>query len=182
MSSASDTGGAPATRGVSAAPDSCAGCALDRRGFVQRLAVAALAAGAGRDDEASLAGLPVRLIAAVARNGASATYPLPSSDSVNIDRSNDAIVARAGGRVFVFARTCPHQNTALKWDDGDRRFRCPKHGSTYAPDGVFIEGRATRSMDRFAVHRDGNTVVANLDLLYQQDTDAAQWASAFITV
>jgi nitrite reductase/ring-hydroxylating ferredoxin subunit len=178
----------PGTHGSPGTPEACAGCQFDRRGFLERLAVAAFAARAGHaghaghDSDPALADLPVRLIAAVARSGASATYPLPSADSVNIDRSNDTIVARVGGRVFVFARTCPHQNTALKWDDGDRRFQCPKHGSKYAPDGVFIEGRATRSMDRFAVRRDGTTVVANLDLLYQQDTDAAQWASAFITV
>jgi hypothetical protein len=36
-------------------------------------------------------------------------------------------------------------------------------------------------LDRFAVHKDGNNVVANLDMLYQQDEDEAAWNAAFIT-
>jgi hypothetical protein len=36
-------------------------------------------------------------------------------------------------------------------------------------------------MDRFAVRKDGETIVANLDALLQQDQDDA-WTAAFITV
>jgi Rieske Fe-S protein len=82
--------------------------------------------------------------------------------------------------VIAFSLACPHQNTALRWDAGNRRFQCPKHKSRYKPDGVFIEGRATRGMDRFAVRRDGDTIVVNLDALYREDENAAQWAAAFV--
>ena len=50
------------------------------------------------------------------------------------------------------------------------------------PDGSFIEGRATRGMDRFAVRRDGDKVIVDLDKLYQQDKDRAEWNAAFIQV
>jgi len=157
----------------------CAGCDLGRRAFLRdaALAVAALAA-----VSANAAALPVHLIDAIAARGASMTYPIPATDSVNIDKKNDTIVARTGGKVFVFARTCPHQNTALNWLDSDHRFQCPKHKSKYTAEGVFIEGRATRSMDRFAVTKVGNTVVADLDKLYEEDQDVPQWKAAFITL
>ena len=37
-------------------------------------------------------------------------------------------------------------------------------------------------MDRFALRRDGDNVVVDLDKLYQQDKDAAEWKAAFIQV
>jgi Rieske Fe-S protein len=78
--------------------------------------------------------------------------------------------------------SCPHQNTALRWLDSDKRFQCSKHKSLYAVDGTFIEGRATRGMDRFAVRRDGNNVVVNLDKVFEEDQDAAGWKAAFLAL
>lgn len=161
-----------------AAPRSCDGCALGRREFVKGATLAAMAVGV---TGTRLAALPMRAIEALAVQGGTLTYPVPASDSVNIDRKNDTMVARVGSKVFVFARTCPHQNTALRWNGGDKQFQCPKHGSKYTAEGTFIEGRATRSLDRFAVRKDGATVVVDLDRLYQQDTDADLWQAAFIT-
>jgi hypothetical protein len=37
-------------------------------------------------------------------------------------------------------------------------------------------------MDRFAVRRDGDKVVVDLDKLYQQDKDTTEWKAAFIQV
>jgi len=77
---------------------------------------------------------------------------------------------------------CPHQNAAVKWLPADDRFQCTKHNSKYTPDGAYIAGRATRNLDRFAVRRDGNVVVADLERLIQSDKDAAGWAAATISV
>jgi cytochrome b6-f complex iron-sulfur subunit len=87
-----------------------------------------------------------------------------------------------GKKVFGFLLACPHQNTALRWEAGDNRFQCPKHKTTYTPEGVFIEGRATRSMDRYAVKLSGNTLVVDIDKVYQEDTDKAEWTRSFVTL
>jgi nitrite reductase/ring-hydroxylating ferredoxin subunit len=108
--------------------------------------------------------------------------PIPTADGVNIDYSAQVILARLQGHVFVFNLACPHQNAAVKWLPADNRFQCTKHNSKYTPDGAYIAGRATRNLDRFAVHRDGNSVVADLDRLIQSDKDAAGWAAATIPV
>jgi nitrite reductase/ring-hydroxylating ferredoxin subunit len=102
---------------------------------------------------------------------------IPASDSVNIDRSAQVILALVQGHVFVFNLACPHQNAAVKWLPADDRFQCTKHNSKYMSDGAYMSGRATRNLDRFAVRRDGNFVVADLDRLIQSDKDAAGWAA-----
>jgi Rieske Fe-S protein len=146
-------------------PDECGGCTLlGRREFL-------------RD-----AAMPVHLMNAIAVRDELATYPLPTADGVYIDKKQEVIVARVANQVFAFELACPHQNTALRWNAKDHEFQCPKHHSRYTPDGTFIDGRATRSMDRFAVQRQGNNLVVNLDKVFEQDRDAAGWKAAAVTL
>ena len=143
--------------------DDCNDCPLiDRRSFL--ISAAAL--------------LPV--IAGVRLSAAEKSYPIPATDGVQIDKDQDVIIARTQGKVFAFNLACPHQNTAIRWDAGKTRFQCPKHKSIYTPEGVFVEGRATRGLDRFAVRKDGNSIVVNLDSLFEQDKDAEKWSKAFV--
>lgn len=107
-------------------------------------------------------------------------YPIPAADGVSIDKDESVIVARVADKLYAFSLACPHQNTALRWDAPNRRFQCPKHRSRYQPDGVFIDGRATRGLDRFAVKRTDDSLVVNLDALYQEDKNPTEWAGAFI--
>lgn len=162
-------------------PTGCNGCALlsSRREFLRDMvfAIAALA-GAG----AMAGATPVRPLSIVSRDGELATYPLPSADGVYIDKQNEVIIARVASDIFAFELACPHQNTALRWNGSAHRFQCPKHHSQYGPDGTFIEGRATRSMDRFAVRREGGNLVVDLDQLFEQGKDAANWKAALITL
>ncbi|HET9634890.1 MAG TPA: Rieske 2Fe-2S domain-containing protein [Gemmatimonadaceae bacterium] len=81
----------------------------------------------------------------------------------------------------AIALSCPHQNTALRWNDAAARFQCPKHHSQYTPEGVFITGRATRNMDRLSIRRDpANNIVVDPDTVYQSDDNPTEWASAVI--
>jgi cytochrome b6-f complex iron-sulfur subunit len=109
------------------------------------------------------------------------SYAIPATDGVQIDRDQDVIISRTQGKVFAFNLGCPHQNTAIRWDGGKSRFQCPKHKSIYTPDGVFVEGRATRGLDRFTVRKDGNSIVVNLDSLLEEDKDTDKWAKACVT-
>jgi hypothetical protein len=84
--------------------------------------------------------------------------------------------------IVLTVRTTSHQNAAVKWLPTDHRFQCTKHDSECHPDGIHTAGRATRNLDRFAVRRDGEFVVADLNRLFQSDKQAALWASAAISV
>jgi Rieske Fe-S protein len=169
-----------------AAEASCNGCALvGRRDFLRDAGVRAvgvlIALGAA---PALAAASPIELISAIGGGREDKTYAIPATDGTQIDKDTGTIVARWQGKVFVFSLACPHQNTAVRWYDKDNMFECPKHHSRYEPDGVYVKdsGRATRGLDRFAVRKDGNNVVVNLDKLYQEDEDEAFWKTAFITL
>lgn len=105
-------------------------------------------------------------------------YPIPTADGATIDRNAQVILVRYQQRLFAFARTCPHQNTALRWRVNEMRFKCPKHDSRYEADGRFIDGRATRGMDRFAISADGANVVVDTSRVFKQDEDPGGWESA----
>lgn len=159
--------------------EACGGCDIGRRAFLRDATIAAAAMAA----IGSTAGaMPVRMIEALASSKADAKYAIPAKDGVSIDKDKEVILARNGKNVYAFSLSCPHQNTALRWNDGAHQFQCPKHKSLYAADGVYLSGRATRSMDRFALTNDGTNIVVNLDKLYEEDQDGAAWKAAFISV
>ena len=160
---------------------SCTG--TGRRDFlIDALRAGAIALAAIGLAPASAVAMPTRFVTALARTRKSVTYPIPAADGVQIDKENEVILARAGKQVFAFVLACPHQNTALRWEADNNRFQCPKHKSKYRPDGTFIEGRATRSMDRYAVKQAGATIVVDVDAVFQEDTDKPAWMQAAVAV
>ncbi|MGD2069611.1 MAG: Rieske (2Fe-2S) protein [Gemmatimonadota bacterium] len=158
----------------------CDGCP-DRRSFLR--------IGAGSLALALLAGaVPRRAAAAVARSvrataaGEVLRYPLPAGDGVEVDRDNEVILARYHELVAAFALSCPHQRSLLRWREDDGIFQCTKHRSKYSPTGEFIDGRATRNMDRLAIRLEGGEVVVDPSVAYHSDDDPEGWASAVVTV
>jgi Rieske Fe-S protein len=152
---------------------SCLGCA-SRREFLDRLSGTLL-----------VGTLLTEICAAEAAAGQRASeraYAIPAKDGVSIDKSAQVILVRVGQKVMAFNLACPHENTALKWREGDKRFQCPKHESKYTPEGVFTDGRATRNMDRLAIRKQGTQVIVALDRLFKSDQNAAEWAAAVVTL
>ncbi|MFZ1165226.1 FAD-dependent oxidoreductase [Mycobacterium sp.] len=41
---------------------------------------------------------------------------------------------------------CPHLGGIVNWNDADKAWECPLHGSRFAPDGTLLEGPATRDL------------------------------------
>ncbi|MGZ8377459.1 MAG: QcrA and Rieske domain-containing protein [Gemmatirosa sp.] len=173
-------------------PDACAACdgatdaphdtlGAERRAFLRHAATAAGAAlvvlGSTPLDAFAR---PLAFTAPLRREGQTRTYPVPAADGAEIDRENEVIVVRWQGAAYAFNLACPHQNTALRWIGDDQRFFCPKHKSKYQPDGTFIEGRATRGMDRFTVRKDPAGVLVDLAQLHKQDADPQGWAAAVV--
>jgi nitrite reductase/ring-hydroxylating ferredoxin subunit len=177
-------GGASTDIGQCPAPASPA-CALSpsRRRFLRDsvLAVAGALVAVGMTKADAFA-MPLTFTAAVRSRGSMHSYAIPGADGAQIDKDNQLILVRWQGLMYAFNLSCPHQNTALKWDDHEHAFQCPKHHSKFAPTGAYIadSGRATRNMDRLAIQRAGAGVTVDIDKLYQEDTDAAQWAAAVV--
>ena len=166
------------------ADDLCTSCGVGgRRDFLlDALRAGAFALVAIGIAPSSANALPLRWISAQSSSAQEKSYPVPAADGVQIDKENEVILSRVGKQVFAFALACPHQNTALRWEADDNRFQCPKHKSRYHADGTFIEGRATRSMDRYAVRLANNQIVVDIDKVIQEDMEKPAWQQAVITL
>ena len=158
---------------------SCASCggSASRRDFLREAAslVACVAAAPG-----DALRLPITLAGALRLLGQQAVYPIPSQDGASVDRGHEVILVRFQDRIYAFGLSCPHQRTPLRWQEEQRRFQCPKHKSTFQPDGAFLSGRATRSMDRYPLGREGENVVVDLSTLLQEDRDRDRWVDAMV--
>ena len=165
--------------------DECRECPVaSRREFLRDAAITIAGIAASLGFARSAAALPehftVKATRALERLGDQLSYAIPAADGAQIDRDAQVILVRWQNAVYAFNLSCPHQNTALRWDEADHRFQCPKHHSQYQPDGAFITGRATRGMDRFSIQRDGDKVVVNVNAMHKQDADPAGWSAAVV--
>jgi nitrite reductase/ring-hydroxylating ferredoxin subunit len=171
-------------------PDPCVACAVasSRRAFLRdataaaAAALAVLAIGSGPDRAGAQLVHFVEALPITGRKPATLSYAIPAADGAHIDTKNEVILVRWKNAIYAFNLACPHQNTALKWDDGAKQFQCPKHHSRYEPDGAFIDGRATRGMDRFAITKTAAGIAVDVDTLYQQDKQSTQWVAALVHV
>ena len=162
--------------------DTCTTCPIstNRRAFVRDAALGVTGVLATLGLSSSAAALPVTIITAFTRSAADVTYPIPAKDGVQIDKDNEVILVRWQNAVYAFNLSCPHQRTELRWNEAAKQFQCPKHKSKYTPNGDFISGRATRGMDRLAIKRQGSSVIVNIDAMYEEDENEAQWKAAFV--
>lgn len=153
----------------------------ERRAFLQEvsLLVASLFAAVGASP-ARAATLGLRLARGFASTGAEQGYPIPTTDGATIDKDNQIILVRFQQKGYAFNLSCPHQNTALRWNVDEGQFQCPKHHSKYQPTGEFISGRATRNMDRLGIRRDGPNLMVDVTKFYRQDKNPAEWAAAVV--
>lgn len=115
-------------------------------------------------------------------NGQERRYPVPAADGVTIDREAQVILVRQGPQVYAFNLSCPHQNAAVRWNESGQRFQCSRHDSKYSVDGTHTAGRATRNMDRFAIHRTDASLVVDVSRIIRSDQDPAAWAAAHVSV
>ena len=57
-------------------------------------------------------------------------------------------VSTVDGATCTVSAVCPHLYAALSWNDGERSWDCPAHGSRFAADGTRLEGPAKRDLVR----------------------------------
>lgn len=53
---------------------------------------------------------------------------------------------RVDGVEHRLSPVCPHLGGIVTWNDADRAWECPLHGSRFTPDGTLLEGPATRGL------------------------------------
>lgn len=68
--------------------------------------------------------------------------------------------------VLALYQVCTHLGCLPKWVATNHRFECPCHGSKYELSGLYIEGPAPRSLDRFVMtitYVDGTQVTTDAE-------------------
>ena len=56
-------------------------------------------------------------------------------------------IKQTDGQVIVFSPICTHLGCGYRWEDSDRTFKCPCHGSVFDISGKVVAGPAPRSLD-----------------------------------
>jgi len=156
---------------------------MSRRAFLRDAALAAAAtmAALGLVPGAAFAEA-VQTVVPRGVAGTEHTYRIPVKDGVTIDADNGILLVRWQGLGYAFSLACPHRGARLQWRAEEQRVFCPKHKARFLPDGVHASGRQSRHLDRYAIRRQGATLVVALDQLYRADVDPAAWAAAVVPV
>ena len=89
-----------------------------------------------------LADLPVQLAATAAQ--AAVRRPRPTARPVGQAVGDDGEMCRVG-------LLCPHMGAALAWNEAERSWDCPWHGSRFTACGDLIEGPAGTELKRYDV-------------------------------
>ena len=55
-------------------------------------------------------------------------------------------VSRVDGETRAVCAVCPHLRAIVQWNDFERSWDCPAHGSRFAADGTLLEGPAKRNL------------------------------------
>jgi glycine/D-amino acid oxidase-like deaminating enzyme/nitrite reductase/ring-hydroxylating ferredoxin subunit len=67
---------------------------------------------------------------------------------VRVDGRKAGAYRGPDGELIVVDTTCRHMGCEVEWNDGDRTWDCPCHGSRYTYRGEVIEGPAKKNLER----------------------------------
>ncbi|WP_431952008.1 FAD-dependent oxidoreductase [Nocardia lijiangensis] len=86
--------------------------------------------------------------------GGSATVPEEGCGRVERHGLVPSGICTVDGVTTEVSAICPHLYGILRWNDAERSWDCPLHGSRFAPDGAVLEGPATKPLTRRSVLRE----------------------------
>ena len=76
--------------------------------------------------------------------------------------------------IYALSTTCTHLGCTPNWLEGEKKFKCPCHGSGFKISGVNFEGPAPRPLERYGISRteEGQIVV---DKARKFQKELGQW-------
>jgi cytochrome b6-f complex iron-sulfur subunit len=79
---------------------------------------------------------------------------------------SESVVKDSDGSYWIaLYQRCVHLGCTVPFRDDCNSFKCPCHGSHYNVDGEYLDGPAPRSLDRFELSFNGDSVVVNTAVL-----------------
>lgn len=77
--------------------------------------------------------------------------------------------------IYALSTTCTHLGCTPNWLEGDKKFKCPCHGSGFMISGVNFEGPAPRPLERYAIRKtDDNQIIVDKSRKFQKEL--GQWS------
>jgi cytochrome b6-f complex iron-sulfur subunit len=68
------------------------------------------------------------------------------------------------GGLLALSRTCTHLGCSVPWDETEKKFICPCHGSTFSLTGQVLTAPAPRPLDIFPVRIENGIVKVDISL------------------
>ena len=75
---------------------------------------------------------------------------------LKIDGQQAAAFRDEGGILHAVSATCTHLGCTVAWNDAERSWDCPCHGSRFDPDGAVLQAPATEPLRRLLRPSGGN--------------------------
>jgi cytochrome b6-f complex iron-sulfur subunit len=76
--------------------------------------------------------------------------------------------------IYALSTTCTHLGCTPNWLEGDKKFKCPCHGSGFRISGVNFEGPAPRPLERYAIRKtDEGQIIVDKSRKFQKEL--GQW-------
>lgn len=71
---------------------------------------------------------------------------------INHDGKKVAVYKDATGKISAHSAVCTHLGCIIGWDDTNKRWECPCHGSAYGTDGKVLRGPTKRDLPEVKLH------------------------------
>jgi glycine/D-amino acid oxidase-like deaminating enzyme/nitrite reductase/ring-hydroxylating ferredoxin subunit len=86
----------------------------------------------------------------VTRRGSRSIEELAPGEGAIVSHDGDTLAGYRDedGRLMAVSPTCTHLWCRVDWNQAERSWDCPCHGSRFAPDGTVIEGPAVTDLER----------------------------------
>ena len=72
--------------------------------------------------------------------------------TVRVGGQRLAVYRDPGGVLHAVSSICTHLGCVVKFNDGEKSWDCPCHGSRFDVDGAVLDGPATRPLRKTDVH------------------------------
>ena len=101
----------------------------------------------------------------------------------NFKNQHAVWIVREHDKIYALATVCTHLGCTPNWLSGDRKFKCPCHGSGFYKSGINFEGPAPRPLERYKIgYNDSGEIVVDKITKFQYEKGEWNDPDSFIAI